>query len=290
MKPTMVVTGVIPCFNGEAFVGEAIRRLQNQTRPLDELIIVDDGSTDRSLSIIQSFSNVVLIQHVKNMGLPAGRNNAWKAAKGEIIVYVDVDAYAAPDFVENIVSAYEDEQTGGVGGAGYEVHQKPSPNRWRQLFLSQNHGDIPLVDVPFLFGIGASFRRSVLEEVGGFDPVFTTNGEDVDICLRIRKKGYRLRYTPAAKLYHHRFDSWKSLRSMIFRWWYWGHIAHMKNDVPHYLYEHLRVTFRMMKHICSYAIRNMKPRLMCINLLFFYEALRAIVKARIVGPSFIKGL
>ncbi|GEM_PF-6669344 len=282
-KENWVVSGIIPCFNGESFIGEAIRRLLNQTRPLDELIVIDDGSKDNSLSIIRSFPEVRLIQHDTNLGLPTGRNNAWKAARGDIIIYVDVDAYAAPDYVENILKEYDDDKVGGVGGAGYEAHASPAPNRWRQLFLSQNYGDKPKDDVIFLFGIGASFRRSVLEEVGGFDPIFTTNGEDVDICIRIRKLGYRLKYAPSATLLHHRNDSWRSLRAMIYRWWFWGHVAHMKNQVPGYLMEHIKITLRMMRYITIYAIRHMKPRLMVLNLLFFYEALRAILMARVRG-------
>ena len=277
------VSAVIPCYNGERFIGQAIRHLLDQTRPPDELIVVDDGSTDGSAAIIAEFPQVRLIRHEVNQGLPTGRNHAWQAATGEIIVYVDVDAYAAHGFVAAIVAAFDDPAVGAVSGAGHEVHGRPAANRWRQAYLPQNYGPEPRDDVPFLFGICASFRRSVLAEVGGFDPAFRTNGEDVDICLRLRHQGYRIVYTPAAEVYHHRDDDLRSLLAMIRRWWLWGHRAHLKNGVP-YLWGHLKDTWKMMAYVVRRAWAERAPRLMGINLLFFVVAHWAILQARWLGP------
>jgi GT2 family glycosyltransferase len=277
------VTAVIPCYNGERFIGPAIEHLLNQTRKADEIIVVEDGSTDRSGEIISGYPEVKVIRHPKNLGLPTGRNNAWKAATGDIIVFVDVDAYAEPDFIEKILAVYEEEDIAGVSGAGFEVRGDSLANRWRQKFLAQNHGPKRVENPPFLFGICASYRRSVLEEIGGFDPAFHTNGEDVEICLRIKKKGYRLVYSPEAKVYHHRNDTIKSLRAMIYRWWFWGHKAHMKNRVP-YFFKHLSETWGMMKYITKTALTERQGALLPVNALFFLMAVWAIFAARWSGP------
>ncbi len=279
------VTVVIPCYNGEKFIKDAIEHLLNQTRPADQLIVVDDGSTDNSPAIIDSFQEITVIRHDRNLGLPTGRNNAWKNAVGDIVIFVDVDAYAEPDFVENILRSYVDSDVAGVGGAGYEIHGKPMANYWRQQFLSQNYGPEPRDDIKFLFGIGISFRKEVLEEMGGFDPAFHTNGEDVEICLRIKKSGKRFLYAPGAKLYHHRDDTLKSLSAMIYRWWFWGHMAHKKNAVP-YFREHVKETWQMMRWIMKQSIKKRNVSLILINLIFFCVAHIAIFRAELQGlPS-----
>lgn len=276
----MKISAIIPCYNGEKFIGQAIQHILNQTHSADEIIIVDDGSTDRSAEIIDDFKEVKCITHPQNLGLPTARNNAMKEAIGEILVYIDVDAYPEPDFIEKILQAYTEENIGAVSGAGYEVRGDTTPNRWRQRFLPQNYGPEPKDNVPFLFGICASFRKSALLDVGGFDPIFRTNGEDVDVSIRLKKKGYRLVYSPFAKVNHHRNDDLKSLLAMIYRWWFWGHKAHLKNYVP-YFKEHILITLRMLKHLFKVSIKERQKRFFLLNFLVGIAAFYAIIMARI---------
>ncbi len=274
------VTAVIPCYNGSRFIGEAIEHMLNQTRAPDEVIVVDDGSTDGSYEIIRGYTQVKVIRHTRNLGLPAARNNAWQAARGDIIVYVDVDAYAESGLIENILAEYTSEKIGGVGGAGYEVRSDNAPNLWRGKYLSQNLGPERVENPEFLYGICSSYRKSVLQELGGFDPLFATNGEDVDLSIRVRQKGYTLVYTPYAEVRHHRNDSIVTLAAMIYRWWRWGHYAHLKNKVP-YLRLHLKQTIMMFRWIMKTSLNDRDWKLIPVNLVFLFMGIRGILAARL---------
>src|SRR5258707_2696065 len=112
----MRVSVVVPCYNAAAFIGRTIESLLAQTYPADQFIVVDDGSTDDSAAAIRSYP-VTLVQHAPNRGLAAARNTGLKAATGEVVVYVDADATAAPDLLEHLTAGYlpPDTHLAGVG-------------------------------------------------------------------------------------------------------------------------------------------------------------------------------
>jgi glycosyltransferase involved in cell wall biosynthesis len=211
------ITVAVPCYNGAAYVGRTIESLLNQSRSADEILVVDDGSTDESAEIARRYP-VKLVQHEHNAGLSAARNTAIAAATGEILAFIDVDAFADRDWLKVLLSGYNnDVQVGGVGGQGVEVNVHSLADRWRRAHASQGHGDRPK-DVEFLFGLCMSFRLDALREVGGFNEAFRTNGEDVEIGIRLNAAGYRLRYLPGAKVYHQRTDDESSLERTMMAW------------------------------------------------------------------------
>ncbi|MCD6154734.1 MAG: glycosyltransferase [Candidatus Verstraetearchaeota archaeon] len=104
------VSVIIPCYNGEKFIGEAIESVLNQTYQNFEIIIVDDGSTDGSKSVIKTFlkdPRIKLIEHERNKGIPAARNTAIKASKGEFIAFLDQDDLWYPEKLEKSLDAFE---------------------------------------------------------------------------------------------------------------------------------------------------------------------------------------
>lgn len=219
----MNVTVAIPCYNGEQYVGRAIESVLDQSRPADEILVIDDGSTDDSLNIIQRYP-VRLVKHEDNRGLAEARNTAIDEAQGDILIFVDVDAFADQHLVEILLSPYINTQVGGAGGQGIESNIQSVADRWRSMHAKQSHGDQPK-KVPFLFGLCMSYRLKVLKEVEGFDPRFTTNAEDVDLGLRVNAAGYDLYYFPEAKVYHQRTDNIDSLKLTMMRWYEAGYYA-----------------------------------------------------------------
>lgn len=211
------VTAAIPCYNGAAYVGQAIESLLAQSHPADEILVIDDGSMDESAAVVRRFP-VRLVQHERNRGLAAARNTAVAHAQGEIVAFIDADAYADPDCLETLLGGYADGQIGGVGGQGIEANICSRADRWRKAHASQSHGQAQK-DVPFLYGLCMSFRREVLQESGGFDATFRTNGEDMEIGLRLSASGFRLRYLPGAKVYHQRTDDLDSLERTMEAWY-----------------------------------------------------------------------
>src|ERR1700730_16393596 len=96
----MLVSILIPCYNAERWVAQAIRSALAQTWPDKEVVVVDDGSTDGSLEVIQSFGDVIRYETRPNRGGNVARNRLLELAPGEWIQYLDADDYLLPDKIE----------------------------------------------------------------------------------------------------------------------------------------------------------------------------------------------
>jgi GT2 family glycosyltransferase len=197
---------VVCSHNGGRTIGECLDALAAQTVPADqfEIIVVDDGSTDRLAAVVRerfaNRSNGRLIQLGVNRGLSAARNAGWQAAHGEIVLYIDDDAVADLDWIACIADAY-DETTAGVGGL-------MRPYR-RDAFSPYEIGLQILTYGPHaerLRGAGGnnmSFRRSVLAAIGGFDERFVAVADDADINRRLLEAGQKLVVLPHVTVRHH---------------------------------------------------------------------------------------
>lgn len=214
------ITVAVPCWNGRDYIKTCMNAISDQTRKPDEVLFVDDGSTDGSPDVAALFPVRVLLSD-RRRGLGAARNRALKEAQGDIVVYVDVDTRAMPDLLEVLLRSYSCAAVGGVGGRGVELDQNGLANRWRRHFWVQTQGTSRIYDTWMLSGICSSYRRTALLDVGGMDEFFRTNGEDVDIGLRLRTKGWRLVYDPNAIVIHHRRDSVRSLSRLTARHTFW---------------------------------------------------------------------
>ncbi len=226
----MKVSAVIPAYNSEKSIGPCLKSLVRQK--LHEVIVVDDGSVDRTAQMAKAIRPlrcpVRIIRHATNKGLAAARNTGVEAARGsDVILFIDSDCEAMPDLVKTIVKDYRKE-IAGVGGQGKETGDSKA-DRWRQLTGGQGYGGRKIIGVPFLFGLCSSYRRSVLLEAGLFDTLFRTNGEDVDMGLRLNKMGRTLVYEPGARVVHYRRDTPWSLVKMVYRAYKFGYLAHLKN-------------------------------------------------------------
>jgi glycosyltransferase involved in cell wall biosynthesis len=225
----MKVSVAIPCYNQAAFIGGAIQSVLDQSRPADEVLVVDDGSTDDSAAIIEQYP-VILVSHAENRGLSAARNTALERATGDVLVFIDGDGVADTDLVRVLLTGYEDNpRVAGVGGQGVEVRIHTVADRWRRAHASQGHGDTA-IDVEFLYGLCMSFRTELLRSIGGFDVTLRTNAEDMDIGLRLTRAGYRLRYLPEARVYHQRTDDLRSLYTTMASWYKWAYVSRSRND------------------------------------------------------------
>jgi GT2 family glycosyltransferase len=189
----------------------------NQSRPADEILVIDDGSTDDSVEIIRHYP-VRLVQHNGNQGLAVARNTAITAANSDVLVFVDVDAFADSHLLATLLKGYDSPKIGGVGGQGIESNVHSLADHWRRAHASQSHGNRPR-DVEFLYGLCMSFRLEALRGIGGFNSVFRSNAEDIDVGLRMNGAGYRLRYLPEARVYHQRTDDEMSLKRTMVAWY-----------------------------------------------------------------------
>jgi glycosyltransferase involved in cell wall biosynthesis len=218
----------IPCYNVASYIGRCTESALNQSLSADKIVVIDDGSTDDSYAIISKYP-VHTIRHGRNLGLAAARNTALENVDTDIIVYIDADAYADQNMLQILLKEYERGDFAGVGGQGIEVNSETVYDQWRSLHAHQSLGESRDEHREFLAGLCMSYRCSTLSAVKGFDATFRTNGEDIDLGIRMNEAGFQLVYTPEARVFHQRQDNHASLQRMMYWWYYWAFIAKKKN-------------------------------------------------------------
>ena len=269
------VTAAVPCYNGGRWVADCVASLRGQTRPPDELLVIDDGSTDDSAAQAER-AGAHVVRHGVNRGLAVGRNTALDHATGDILVFVDVDATAEPTLIETLLVGFSGPEVGGVGGQGIEAHLQTRADDWRARHARQWFGPQPLAHAPYLSGLCSAYRCDALRAVGGFNTGLRTNAEDVDIGLRLRRAGYRLVYLPTARVYHQRADTLPSLVKTMDRWYYWAaRVRHAQGDQPWRLFG--GVARSLVWHPTQDLLSG-RPDLAAIDLLMAGVKARAIVR------------
>jgi glycosyltransferase involved in cell wall biosynthesis len=180
------VSAIIPCYNGAQWLGEAIASIKAQTRPADEIIVVDDGSTDDTYETGRQH-DVVVLRNDRNFGEGASRNVGLQHAKGDLIAWLDADDLWAPRHVETLTGLLERYPEAAAAFAAV------------QRFGARNElirGHIPPGEPSNVFWfafqdwvhttIGSMTRRSALLSVGGFDE-HERYSVDFDLWLRLSR-------------------------------------------------------------------------------------------------------
>lgn len=198
------VSIVVPVRNGEETIGPCLEALVAlDYRGAHDILVVDNGSSDSTAARVADLG-LPLVQE-RAQGRAIARNTGIRETRGEIVAFVDADCIAEPSWLTELVRPYHDPDVAGVGG---EIHAVP-PETAVQVYLDRRESCWQQYCVQggrrkrsgFLITANASYRRSVLELVGGFDPHFVT-AEDVDLGYRVRNAGYRLAYAGDAIVRH----------------------------------------------------------------------------------------
>jgi GT2 family glycosyltransferase len=200
------VSVVVCAYNAERTIGECLDALAGLDYPDYDVIVVDDGSTDATADI--AAERDVRLLREPNRGLSSARNTGLAACTGSIVAYIDSDAYPDPQWLRYLAASFLDSSHAGIGGPNIAPTDTArvaqcvarAPGGPMHVLLS----DLEAEHIP---GCNMAFRREALTAVGGFDPCFTTAGDDVDVCWRIRERGETLGFSPAAMVWHHRRDS-----------------------------------------------------------------------------------
>lgn len=207
----------VPCYNVEKFIQDCLESIFRQTYPIDEVLIINDGSIDRTVEVASRYP-VKIIHHKENRGLAAARNTAFKEAKNEFVASLDADCIASSNWLEVIMKNFKDKDIVGVGGRVIEKYTVGIANRWRSVHMRQHLGNRTIVNPKFLYGSNTVYKASVIRALGLFDERYKTNYEDVDICKRIISRSYKLIYIPSAIVYHLRKDNLKSVLNTFWNW------------------------------------------------------------------------
>ncbi len=209
---------IIPAFNAEKTIGKCLESMEKQSFSNFEIIIVDDGSMDRTGKIAKKFSKARIVKQ-ENAGPAVARNRGAKESKGEIIVFTDSDCIAEKNWLTEMTEPFCDKEIAGVQGR-YKCRQKELIARLIQLEIEKRYAK--MVKHKFIDFIGtysAAYRRSVFERLKGFDTSFPiASGEDTDFSFRVSRAGYKMVFNQKAIIFHtHPTSFWKYLKIKFFR-------------------------------------------------------------------------
>jgi glycosyltransferase involved in cell wall biosynthesis len=217
----MKVAVVISVYNEESHVAVLLHALQKQTRQADEIVIVDDGSKDKTLGLLQELARHmprVRILAQSNAGPAAGRNKAWQACTADVCVFTDGDCVPEPDWLDRLVRPLETDQTVGAAGGTYKtLNTARVLARFIGLEIAWRYRKAPaFVDVHGTYNL--AIRKKILEEMGGFNEQFPKpSGEDWDLTYRISRR-YKIAFTPAAVVGHYHPESfWAYMENQVRR-------------------------------------------------------------------------
>jgi GT2 family glycosyltransferase len=205
--PKPKISVVICTYNGSRTIRHTLESVRKLDYPDYEVIVVDDGSSDGTAQIVADY-DVRQIRLGRNRGLAAARNVGADAAEGEIVAYLDDDAYPDTHWLSFLAEGFAAAPHAAVGGpnvppgdAGLVARCVASaPGGPAHVLLSDDTAE-------HLPGCNLAIRRDALQAIGRFDPRFRAAGDDVDVCWRLQEAGWTLGFSAAAMVWHHRRDT-----------------------------------------------------------------------------------
>lgn len=192
---------IIPALNEERVIGQCLDSLCSLDYPLEsvEVVVADNGSTDRTVEIVRSFADRLQITVVEVPKVPVGaaRNAAVRASTGRLLAFLDSDCLARPDWLQQ-ADCVASSNRGHVFGSYYGLPADAGwPARvWRQRFHEDRTGS-----VSYLPGGNLMMERATFDRVGGFDPFLRSN-EDSQLCSRAKAAGSDVRVFPELATIH----------------------------------------------------------------------------------------
>jgi cellulose synthase/poly-beta-1,6-N-acetylglucosamine synthase-like glycosyltransferase len=248
------ITLYIPCYNAARFLDRIFPAVMNQSHPIEEILIIDDGSKDDTLNVARRLSNqskypTRIIALSANKGLAHARNVGFTEAKTEFVASLDADCIPEPDWLEKLMHNFSNEKIAGVCGKLIETALYRPADRWRSTHMYQHWGNKKITNPRFLFGHSNVFRKSAVIKAGLYDERHKTNAEDIQISLALNNLGYNLVYDPSAITKHLKTDTLSSILNAEFRYSLWksqkgwadaskriiwhlvNFMIHLKNDI-----------------------------------------------------------
>ncbi len=212
----------IPAYNAEKTITEVLDSVFSQSLQFDEVIVVNDCSTDNTYNCLKSFKNLKIINNTENKGLSYCRNIALENSKNEFVASIDADVVLDKFWLESISNHLKDNVI-LVGGNLIEKYKDNIYNNWRSVYYKQNWGNVDLHNPAFIFGCNNIQSKVAWKKINGYDEKLKSNGEDIDYSIRLRKEGYDTFYCQKAKCYHLQNDNLSSLSARVWRYHSFGY-------------------------------------------------------------------
>ncbi|MFH1308311.1 MAG: glycosyltransferase family 2 protein [archaeon] len=215
---------VIPAYNEEETIETTIRHVFDSTYPLYEVIVINDGSIDKTKEIIlklkKEYKNLILVDNGKNLGKANSLNKVLKLVKGELMAVTDSDSYPLKDSMEKMIGFFNDSKVGAVTNS-ILVRENNKFIETLQAFeytvIAWTRKMLDYVDSVYVTnGPLSIYRASALREIGGFDPKNMT--EDIEVTWHLVYNGYKAKMCLAAKTYTTAPSTFKKWFRQRVRW------------------------------------------------------------------------
>jgi peptidoglycan-N-acetylglucosamine deacetylase len=223
-EPPPEVTVLIPAHNEESVIVQTVQSVLHSDLSDIQVIVVDDGSSDRTLDLLQSNfgkNDYVQIIHQVNRGKAAALNNALSQAKTEFVVTIDADTEIEPNAIRKLLRHFSDPKVGAVAGNVKVGNRSRWLTRWQALeYITSQNMEKRAFDllncITVVPGALGAWRREAIEAVGGITA--DTVAEDADLTIAIRRLGWRVTYDEEAIAWTEAPETPGQLIRQRFRW------------------------------------------------------------------------
>lgn len=230
----MKLSVIIPNYNGEVLLKKnlsaTISTIRQEYRGELEVVVVDDGSSDKSIEFLEKFekkydwgkAKFLLVQNQYNLGFSKSVNKAVKEATGEILLLLNTDVHPEKDFLGPLLSHFENENVFAVGcldksiESGKTVLRGRGLGKWQRGFLVHRAGDTKKSDTLWVSGGSGAFRKKIWDKLGGFNDLYSPfYWEDIDLSYRALKSGYEVLFENKSIVVHEHEEG--SIQSSVSR-------------------------------------------------------------------------
>lgn len=206
------VSVIINTYNRGRQLERCLSTLADQTHRDFEVIVVNGPSSDQTRAVLARFAGKIQVVETQSRVLSVSRNEGIARASGELVAFLDDDAVAHPRWLEELQGAFDEPDVGAAGGLTYRMNGRDIEfrngiiDREASVYWDQpvpgSHWDWEEGYLNTVSGNNCMFRRSALEQIGGFDERIEYYHDEADVVMRLRRAGFRTVHRPRAVVYH----------------------------------------------------------------------------------------
>jgi len=226
-----LISVIIPAYNSCKTIGKTIEALQRQNYPKKnyEIIVIDDGSIDKTENIVKKFKSIKFFKQ-KHKGPAHARNLGAKFSKGSILLFTDADCIPDKNWIKNMVKPFKDKGVVAVSGTYKTLNKNNLLARFIGYDIQFRHEYMKkrkIID--FVGTFSAAYKKSIFQKENGFDTSFPmASGEDPELSYRIAKK-HKIIFQPSAFVWHPHPESLMYFLKQKFWRVYWRYLMYGKH-------------------------------------------------------------
>jgi GT2 family glycosyltransferase len=261
------VTLAVPCYNAADVLPETLDAILDMDSSPSRILCVDDGSTDATRAVVERYPEVEYVPRSENGGVAAARNTALEHTETPGLAMVDSDVTLSENWLDTVTSVMR--ETGAAVVSARTIERvSNTADLWRAHHASVTMGDAPKTNERIATA-NVLFRTRALRAVDGWDERYVRAHDDTDVCHRLLKEGYTIRYITDTECVHRKTDSYWSVLNTAY------HYKALPWRTSLDIYTPTGALLRIGGHLISMLkcvfenVRTANPRLLGLSLLLF---------------------